>query len=633
MRRPWQVWLTFGACAVIALGALAWLTRAALHADVAHALADRREELSQRVNLALWRMDTKLAPMIAEEVARPTFFYRPVLTVGNETNSKSADGRLPSPLLTGPPANVTLNFVATPQGEWSSPQAPAPELEVFACSNGLSVEQQGSNRGKLDELARQVDVNALLAQLPQRQLPAFDPSPAAASGALATTQSPSADNAYYGNDAFALWDVNQQAAPSNAAGDDAQVNVEPNQSVAQQAAAPQRLDLQQRASRYQSSTQQELVKQRRDNSYNFRLQNAPANRDVTEGISRPVWINGQLLLARRVQSGGQVAVQGSWLDWPAIRADLLAEVHDLLPDASLAPVTDVAAADPTRMLAGLPVMIEPGEKLIVSGASPAMRWALSIGWVALAVALAAVAALLAGVLALSERRAVFVSAVTHELRTPLTTFRMYAEMLAGGMVPDEARRREYLATLRTEAERLSRLVENVLSYARLERGRGPRRTDRVTAGALVERFASRLRERAEQAQMQLVVNVSPDAAAAKLLTDAGVVEQIVFNLVDNAAKYAGRAEDRRIHLDGATHSGVVRLTVRDHGPGFSPEALARGGAPFRKSAQEAAETAPGVGLGLALCRRLAKQLGGALEIAPSTEGLGATVTLRLPRES
>ncbi len=75
--------------------------------------------------------------------------------------------------------------------------------------------------------------------------------------------------------------------------------------------------------------------------------------------------------------------------------------------------------------------------------------------------------MLRGVLALSERRASFVSAVTHELRSPLTTFRMYAEMLAEGMVRDEQQRDRYLSTLRQEADRLSHLVDNVLQYARL----------------------------------------------------------------------------------------------------------------------------------------------------------------------
>ena len=76
--------------------------------------------------------------------------------------------------------------------------------------------------------------------------------------------------------------------------------------------------------------------------------------------------------------------------------------------------------------------------------------------------------LLLGALSLGKRRADFVSAVTHELRTPLTTFRMYAEMLADDMVPDPDQRREYLSTLLVESNRLRHLVENVLTYARLE---------------------------------------------------------------------------------------------------------------------------------------------------------------------
>ncbi len=72
---------------------------------------------------------------------------------------------------------------------------------------------------------------------------------------------------------------------------------------------------------------------------------------------------------------------------------------------------------------------------------------------------------------LSERRRIFVSAVTHELRTPLTTFRLYTDMLADGMVSGEEKRRSYLERLRGEAQRLSHLVENVLFYARLESGR------------------------------------------------------------------------------------------------------------------------------------------------------------------
>jgi signal transduction histidine kinase len=359
---------------------------------------------------------------------------------------------------------------------------------------------------------------------------------------------------------------------------------------------------------------------------------------VIENVSRPLWMGDQLLLARRVERDGKTFVQGSWLDWPRLKKELLAETADLLPKADLAPVQSDADAEPTRMLAGLPVQLVVSDTATalaqLSGVDAPLQWALSFGWLALLLALLAVAGLLWGVLALSERRASFVSSVTHELRTPLTTFRMYAEMLARDMVPSPERRQEYLETLKTEAERLTHLVENVLSYARLERGRRPKRAERTTAKGLVERFEPRLAERAARAQMQLECKVDGAAADASLLTDVGVVEQILFNLVDNAAKYAGRATDRRICLHAERQGDFIHLSVSDFGPGFASPKQAARSAPFSKSAQEAAESAPGVGLGLALCRRLARELGGRLEIAAKNGHCpGAAVTLKLPVET
>jgi K+-sensing histidine kinase KdpD len=130
--------------------------------------------------------------------------------------------------------------------------------------------------------------------------------------------------------------------------------------------------------------------------------------------------------------------------------------------------------------------------------------------------------------------------------------------------------------------------------------------------------------------MHLECEIEDDAASAPLLTDVGVVEQILFNLVDNAAKYAARAQDRRICLHAARDGGWLTFRVSDFGPGFASLRAAERSAPFSKSAQEAAETAPGVGLGLALCRRLARELGGRLDVAQRNGEAGAAVTLRLP---
>ena len=114
------------------------------------------------------------------------------------------------------------------------------------------------------------------------------------------------------------------------------------------------------------------------------------------------------------------------------------------------------------------------------------------------------------------------------------------------------------------------------------------------------------------------------------MADRSAVERILSNLVDNACKYARQAADRRIHLEGGADSRAVWLSVADHGPGLSRAELRRLFRPFHKSAGEAAQSAPGVGLGLALSRRLARAQGGDLRFE-SPEGRGASFVLRLPR--
>jgi signal transduction histidine kinase len=412
----------------------------------------------------------------------------------------------------------------------------------------------------------------------------------------------------------------------------------PNQAANRSANANPEADFQQRGRRYQDATQQSIRNYQQQAAPTFDPPNlfgagkpvekksAPLPEQI--GISRPIWVGNHLLLARRVGQGATTFVQGSWLDWSRLKVQLLSDVQDLLPKVDLTPVNGDAAADPARMLAGLPVRLVVNEPLEAGALSPALRWALTIGWGAVLLAVIAAAFLLAGVMTLSERRAAFVSSVTHELRTPLTTFRMYAEMLAKGMVPDAARRQEYFNTLQREAERLTLLVENVLAYARLERGRKPLAQDRVTAKEVLRRVRTRLEQRAAQTGMQCVVELNPKVASQEVTTDMAVVEQILFNLVDNAAKYARTATDRRIHVEANHQDKYMTFTVRDHGPGIGGEAAVRT-QPFEKSAQESAETAPGVGLGLALCKRLARQLGGKLEFA-AANGDGAKISLLLP---
>ena len=250
-------------------------------------------------------------------------------------------------------------------------------------------------------------------------------------------------------------------------------------------------------------------------------------------------------------------------------------------------------------------------------------------------------ALLFGAIRLGERRGAFVSAVTHELRTPLTTFQLYTDLLSDGgadMAPEK--RQKYVETLRGEAGRLSHLVENVLAYAQLERAPARRQSEKISLGNILERARDRLEHRANEAGMAVVFDMLSPVARREVDIDVSAVEQILFNLVDNACKYArnppsGETENNlaEIQLSAVTDErGRPALRVADNGPGIRPAEAKRLFRPFEKSADQAAHSAPGVGLGLALCRRLARSLGGDLMLEPSTSesGGGASFLLALP---
>jgi signal transduction histidine kinase len=203
---------------------------------------------------------------------------------------------------------------------------------------------------------------------------------------------------------------------------------------------------------------------------------------------------------------------------------------------------------------------------------------------------------------------------------------MYSEMLADGMVRDEESRRSYLETLRQESNRLAHLVENVLQYARLERSQPAGELERLRLAELVDRLRGRIESRAEQAGLQVDWRVDSQQLESSLRTDPTTIEQIVFNLVDNACKYARRAARRSLEVSLDCGLQQLRISVRDYGPGIAAADRGKMFRPFSRLAHRGA--APGVGLGLALCQRLAAQLGGTLQFVPHQPG--AEFRLLLP---
>jgi signal transduction histidine kinase len=133
----------------------------------------------------------------------------------------------------------------------------------------------------------------------------------------------------------------------------------------------------------------------------------------------------------------------------------------------------------------------------------------------------------------------------------------------------------------------------------------------------------------EAADGQSGLEMAPEAGAQTVRTNAAAVEQILFNLVDNACKYASGAQHKNIDVTVGIEGGAAAISVRDYGPGPSAADRRRLFRPFSKSAQEAAHSAPGIGLGLALSRRMARDMGGDL-LYNDRNCEGACFVLKLP---
>jgi signal transduction histidine kinase len=254
---------------------------------------------------------------------------------------------------------------------------------------------------------------------------------------------------------------------------------------------------------------------------------------------------------------------------------------------------------------------------------------LGLAWLLALVASLAVGITLYESVQLSERRRRFVSAVTHELRTPLTTFKLYSEMLAGGFVPDE-KRQQYLETLKDESERLSAMVENVLTHARLEQRGGTRRLEKLTLEGLLARVTPPLHRQAEASGFTLDVQCEPPGASP-VEVDAASIGQVLRNLVDNAGKYGRNGAGSTVELSVQLHNGSLIMKVRDRGPGVPAGQAKSIFDPFDRGDRDPTDPNPGIGLGLSISRGLARDMRGDVTLE-SSPGQGACFRLEVPAE-
>lgn len=335
-----------------------------------------------------------------------------------------------------------------------------------------------------------------------------------------------------------------------------------------------------------------------------------------------------LVYMRSVPTTYGSAAEGFIIDSQKLAAHLLPLVEPRLK----APLIDFAGEKERANLAPLPLVLRPGAEVelpdtaarreAVSGMIVS-SWLVSLGTIVI------LFALLAFYARLERRRSDFVSAVTHELRTPLTSFQLMTEMLKNKLVSPE-KAEEYHAALYDESRRLSHLVENVLAFARLTRGKVRGRMDsgpcRELLGAQFEKAAERLRT----AGFKVTVTQDKHTDLISLKTDLISLEQILTNLADNAAKYARTAEKPAVNLSVVRKHDSLAIRFADNGPGIAAD-VRRSGLfrPFSRSADSDKGRRPGVGLGLALSRDIARSVGGELALEKSDEH-GTTFLLTLP---
>jgi signal transduction histidine kinase len=234
---------------------------------------------------------------------------------------------------------------------------------------------------------------------------------------------------------------------------------------------------------------------------------------------------------------------------------------------------------------------------------------------------------------LTERRASrlksdFIANVSHELKTPLSLIRMFGEMVATGRHKGEETAREYGGIITRESERLSHLIDNVLDFARLERGKASYDFAEGELAPVLERALDVCRYRLEKEKLKLRTRVERNLPLVRM--DENAMTLVILNLVDNAVKYGPEGGVVEVALDRVP--GGVALSVRDWGPGIPVDEQLRIFERFYRAQSARDRNVRGSGIGLALVRHIAEAHGGHVSVespVPPVRGGGVGSLFRV----
>ncbi len=228
-------------------------------------------------------------------------------------------------------------------------------------------------------------------------------------------------------------------------------------------------------------------------------------------------------------------------------------------------------------------------------------------------------------LELAKMKSDFVSNVSHELKTPLTSIRMFAEMLKSGRVKSPAKQQEYFELMTAESERLSRLISNVLDFAKVEAGRKKYNFVALDANEIMKEAAQIIQPHVHQHGFDMTL--TPSVEPMPIMGDKDSLEQVLLNILNNAVKYSGETKDIRLRAYANGENAVI--DVEDKGVGISEEEIPKIFTKFYRADSRPGYQSAGAGLGLTLAHQIVEAHGGTIKVKSSL-GRGSTFSIVLP---
>lgn len=228
---------------------------------------------------------------------------------------------------------------------------------------------------------------------------------------------------------------------------------------------------------------------------------------------------------------------------------------------------------------------------------------------------------------INQMKSDFVSKVSHELRTPLSSINAYLELLADGEAQDEKSRQEFYGTIKSEADRLNRLIDNMLNISRIEAGIV--KIDRTEVD-FVKAARHAIEVMRPQAQDKSIsIHFTPPPIACTAMADADMVQQVMLNLISNAVKYTPEGGRATVTVENDDATGSVMVSVADTGLGIPPDALPRLFEKFFR-VENYKRVAKGTGLGLALVKHIVETVHHGTISVQSQLGMGCKFTFTIP---